>query len=279
MGLNRVSRCCQKLMYTSCSNSLLVLCVVLWSGCDSGQVPSSQDPAAPKPVVFNPSIPMKEVKPGQFTRVTSIRQQVTLTRGFWMGSHEVTQREFESAMGSNPSFFKGETLPVDKVSFLQAVAFCKAITIRDRKAGRITGNMIYRLPTEAEWEYACLAGATTAFSFGDLAQETDAYLWSAENSEDKTNPVSQKKPNAWGLYDMHGNVWEWVVDWFAAHPKEPQLVDPSGPLQGKHRVFKGGGWYHEAKYARSTSRFMMEPGMAINYVGFRVVLAETGKVN
>ena len=78
---------------------------------------------------------------------------------------------------------------------------------------------------------------------------------------------------------MHGNVWEWVVDWFGAHPKEPQLVDPSGPLQGKHRVFKGGGWYHEAKYARSTSRFMMEPGMAINYVGFRVVLSETGNVN
>ena len=78
---------------------------------------------------------------------------------------------------------------------------------------------------------------------------------------------------------MHGNVWEWVEDWFGAHPKEPQLVDPSGPLQGRHRVFKGGGWYHEAKYARSTSRFMMEPGMAINYVGFRVVLSETGNVN
>jgi formylglycine-generating enzyme required for sulfatase activity len=135
-------------------------------------------------VVFNPSIPMKVVKPGQYTRVTSTRQQVTLTRGFWMGSHEVTQREFESAMGGTPSFFKGETLPVDKVSFLQAAAFCKAITIRDRKAGRITENMIYRLPTEEEWEYA-----------------------------------------------------------------------------------------------RSTSRFMMEPGMAINYVGFRVVLAETGNVN
>ena len=201
MGVKRVSPCCHKLMNTSCSNSLLILCVVLWSGCDSGQAPPVQDPAAPKPVVFNPSIPMKEVKPGQYTRVTSTRQQGTLTRGFWMGSHEVTQREFESAMGSNPSFFKGETLPVDKVSFLQAVAFCKAITIRDRKEGRITGNMIYRLPTEAEWEYACLAGATTAFSFGDSEEETDAYLWSAENSEDKTNPVSQKKPNALGLYD------------------------------------------------------------------------------
>ena len=113
MGVKRVSPCCHKLMNTSCSNSLLILCVVLWSGCDSGQAPPVQAPAAPKPVVFNPSIPMKEVKPGQYTRVTSTRQQVTLTRGFWMGSHEVTQREFESAMGITPSFFKGETLPVD----------------------------------------------------------------------------------------------------------------------------------------------------------------------
>ena len=120
------------------------------------------------PVVFNPSISMSEFKPGQFIRGTSARQRVSITRGFWMGTHEVTQREFESVMGSTPSFFKGETLPVDKVSFEQAVAFCKALTTGDRKEGRIATNMIYRLPTEAEWEYACLAGATTAFSFWRL---------------------------------------------------------------------------------------------------------------
>ena len=250
---------------------LTTIAAVLLAGCDSSQ--------APGPVVFNPSIPMREIQPGQYTRVTDIRQRVTLTRGFWIGIHEVSQREYESMTGSNPSFFQGETLPVEKVSFLQAEAFCKALTARDREAGRIPANLIYRLPTEAEWEYACLAGATTAFSFGDADEEAEAHAWSAENADDKTNRVGEKNPNAWGLHDMHGNVWEWVSDWFAAHPKDPELANPSGPPAGRHRVFKGGGWYHEAKFARSTSRFMMEPGMAINYVGFRVVLAKAGNAN
>ena len=258
-------------MNTFCRNSLLFLCVAFWPGCDSGQ--------APEPVVFNPSLPMRELQPGQFPRVPATRQRVTLPRGFWIGTHEVAQREYESVMGSNPSFFQGETLPVEKVSFLQAEAFCKALTARDREAGRIPANLIYRLPTEAEWEYACLAGATTAFSFGDADEEAEAHAWSAENADDKTNRVGEKNPNAWGLHDMHGNVWEWVSDWFAAHPKNPELANPSGPPAGRHRVFKGGGWYHEAKFARSTSRFMMEPGMAINYVGFRVVLAKAGNAN
>ena len=256
------------------SKVTLIVSVLVVAGCDAVQDPPSA-PVAHKPVVFNPSISMSEFKPGQFTRVTGARQRVSITRGFWMGTHEITQREFESVMGSNPSFFKGETLPVDKVSFKQAVAFCKALTTGDRKEGRIATNMIYRLPTEAEWEYACLAGATTAFSFGDSEADADAHAWSAENADDKTNLVGQKKPNANGMYDMHGNVWEWVMDWFAPHPKAEQLVDPSGPPEGEHRVFKGGGWYHEAKFARSTSRFMMEPGMSINFVGFRVALVET----
>ena len=191
-----------------------------------------------------------------------------------MGSHEVTQREFESAMGSNPSFFKGEMLPVDKVSFLQAAAFCKAITIRDRKAGRITGNMIYRLPTEAEWEYACLAGATTAFSFGDLAKETDAYLWSAENSEDKTNPVSQKKPNAWGLYDMHGNVWEWCSDWYINSYTNAETTDPQGPSSGTARVLRGGVWGYGPRICRSASRnSTFNCRYYGDWGGFRVVLS------
>ena len=249
-----------------CRYSLLILCAALGPGCDSG--------ATPKPVVFDPSIPVREIAPGQYTRVTGARQQITLTRGFWIGIHEVTQQQYESVMGSNPSFYQGESLPAEKVSFQQAVVFCSTLTRNDREAGRIPVDMIYRLPTEAEWEYSCLAGATTAFSFADSEEEADAHAWTAENADDKTNPVGKKQPNAWGLHDMHGNVWEWVSDWFAAHPKDAVLSDPIGPPAGKHRVFKGGGWYHEAKFARSTSRFMMESGMSINYVGFRVVLAK-----
>ena len=249
-----------------CRNGLLVLSALMWQGCDS--------PDEIKPVVFNPSITMREVQPGKYTRVTNTRQQVTLTRGFWIGINEITQQQYESVTGSNPSFYQGDSFPVEKVSFMLANEFCNKLTQRDRKAGRIPMNLAYRLPTEAEWEYACLAGANTAFSFGDSEDDANAHFWSAENAEDQSQSVGKKIPNAWGLYDMHGNVWEWVADWFAPHPAESALVDPVGPITGKHRVFKGGGWYHEAKFARSTSRFMMEPGMSINYVGFRVVLSE-----
>ena len=254
-----------------CRNVLLALCALMWEGCDA--------PEESKPVVFNPSIAMREIPPGHYTRVMKIRQEVTLTRGFWIGIHEVTQQQYESVMGSNPSFYQGESLPVEKVSFQQAVAFCSALTRRDREARRIPVDMIYRLPTEAEWEYACLAGSNTAFSFADSEELADAHAWSAENADDKTNVVGKKQPNAWGLHDMHGNVWEWAADWFAPHPADTALVDPIGPPAGKHRVFKGGGWYHEAKFARSTTRFMMEPGMSINYVGFRVVLAKVANAN
>ena len=254
-----------------CRYSLLILCAVLGPGCDSG--------ATPKPVVFDPSIPVREIPPGHYTRVTDIRQQVTLTRSFWIGIHEVTQQQYASLMGSNPSFHRGESLPVEKISFQQAVAFCSTLTRRDREAGRIPVDMIYRLPTEAEWEYACLAGATTPFSFGDTEEEADTHAWTAENADDKTNPVGKKQPNAWGLHDMHGNVWEWVADWFAPHPKDAVLSDPIGSPTGKHRVFKGGGWYHEAKFVRSTTRFMMEPAMSINFVGFRLVLANVKTAN
>lgn len=254
----------------------LMSSMVLLAGCDSGSTPEIPAPVEPKPFVFNPSIRLAAVDPGRYVRKTDVQQVITLTKRFWIGTHEISQKEYESVMGSNPSFFKGESLPVEKVKFDQAVAFCKALTLRDRWEGRIRQDMIYRLPTEAEWEFACLGGATTPFSFGEESQ-TAEFVWAAENSGDKTQPVGQKKPNAWGLYDMHGNVWEWVVDWFAPHSKDTQLTDPEGPITGEHKVFKGGGWSHEAKFARATSRFMMAPDMGINFVGFRVVLSELSK--
>lgn len=274
MGKNKLSLCARRRMNTLCPKKLVwMICGLLFAGCDATQPHEPAAPIEPKPFVFNPSIRMVAVDPGRYVRVTDVQQTITLTKRFWIGTHEISQAEYQSVMGSNPSFFKGETLPVEKVKFDQAVEFCRALTLKDRKAGRIRQDMIYRLPTEAEWEFACLGGATTPFSFSDIDKVGD-FVWSAENGEDKTQPVGGKKPNAWGLYDMHGNVWEWVVDWFAPHPKESQLTDPEGPPSGEHKVFKGGGWSHEAKFSRATSRFMMAPDMGINFVGFRVVLSE-----
>ena len=267
-------------MTLSSHNTLLMLCISLCCvGCDSGQAPGNPKAPVSNPQsgTLNPSIGMKFIKPGQFVRLTSRSQLVSITQGFWIGVHEITQKKYESVMSANPSFFKGPDLPVEKVSFLQALDFCRTLTAQDRKAGRISADMAYRLPTEAEWEYACLATAATAFSFGETEESVEEYAWTAETADDRTQPVGLKKPNAWGLHDMHGNVWEWVVDWFAPHPKAEQLVDPTGPPEGKHRVFKGGGWYHEAKFSQSTTRFMMDPGVSINYVGLRLVLAKRGE--
>ncbi len=263
-------------MSSPCEIFLLLFCIGLLAGCDNKQKTEKLTPLVPhqKTVSFNPSVRMKPIKPGQYVRVTSRRQQVAITRGFWIGVYEVTQQEYESVMGSNPSFFKGSNLPVEKVTYLRSQAYCRALTDRDRKAGRIPADMAYRLPTEAEWEYACLAGADTAFSFGDSPEATEDHAWTTETADDRTQPVGQKKPNLLGLHDMHGNVWEWCTDWFAPHPTVDQLVDPVGPPSGDRKVFKGGSWYHEAKFSRSTSRFVMEPGMSINYVGFRLVLAK-----
>ncbi len=251
----------------------IIVCVFIAIGCDSSQPQEESLPVKSKPFVFNPSVNLIAIDPGRYVRVTDLQQGISISQRFWIGSHEITQGEYESLMGQNPSFFKGEKLPVEKVSFDQAVAFCKALTIKDISENRIRQNMMYRLPSEAEWEFACLGGVTSPFSFGEVVQSDD-YAWSAENAGDKTQLVGMKKPNAWGLYDMHGNVWEWVLDWFAPHPKDLQLTDPIGPTTGKHKVFKGGGWYHEVKFSKANSRFMMAPDMGINFVGFRVVLSE-----
>jgi formylglycine-generating enzyme required for sulfatase activity len=129
----------------------------------------------------------------------------------------------------------------------------------------------YRLPSEAEWEYACRAGTTNRFSFGDDPGQADLYAWTSENSDGKPHPVGLKRPNPWGLYDMHGNVWEWCSDWFAPFPKA-DLRDPAGAPPGKFKVFRGGGWNNDVEFARSGNRFMMSPSNGIHFVGFRLAL-------
>jgi formylglycine-generating enzyme required for sulfatase activity len=212
------------------------------------------------------------IKAGSFVRQ---KYPVTLSRDFWLGKYEVTQGEYTSVMGKNPSHFAGETnRPVEKLSYFDAVAYCSAVTKREEVEGRLPSGYSYRLPTEAEWEYACRAGTTNLFSFGDAATEADQYAWTLENSDGTTHPVGQKRPNPWGLYDMHGNVWEWCSDWFVPYPAM-DLKDPAGPAGGKFKVFRGGGWNHALEFARSRNRFMMSPSNGIYFVGFRLALSQS----
>ncbi len=213
---------------------------------------------------------MVRIPAGTFVR---LGHRVTLSHDFWMGRFEVTQEEFAGLMGRNPSHFQDTVAgkPVEKVSQLEAAAFCVALTRKEREAGHLPPGYAYRLPTEAEWEYACRAGSTNRYSFGDDPSVAGEYAWTLENSESKTHPVGQKRANAWGLHDMHGNVWEWCSDWFAKFPVGP-LIDPVGAPPGEFKVFRGGGWDKEIEYARSGNRFMMKPSNGIYFVGFRVCL-------
>ena len=129
---------------------------------------------------------------------------------------------------------------------------------------------MYRLPTEAEWEYASRAGTTTRWSFGDDASQLGRYAWHAENAGGQTHPVGQLQPNPWGLYDMYGNVWEWVQDWYGNYTSGT-AVDPAGPSSGSNRVFRGGGWSYGAGYCRSALRSYGAPGSRVGYLGFRLL--------
>lgn len=206
---------------------------------------------------------------------------VTISRGFWMEKYEVTQGEYLAVMGYNPSNFStnngyadGQSRPVETVSWDEATAYCAALTQRERLAGRIGTNSVYRLPTEAEWEYACRGWTSTRLSYGDDPGYTNLalYAWYYDNNGGESHPVGQKLPNPWGLYDMHGNVWEWCQDWWGDYPGG-MAVDPQGPATGSYRVFRGGGWYGPASIRRSAYRFRNSPAdWGIN-LGFRVVLA------
>jgi formylglycine-generating enzyme required for sulfatase activity len=151
--------------------------------------------------------------------------QVTISRGFWIGQTEVTQEAWQRIKGTNPSWFKGAKLPVDSVSWGEAKSYCQAVGMR--------------LPIEAEWEYAARAGSSQD-PYGDL----DQIAWWFGNSEKMTHPVGTKQANPWDLYDMLGNVWEWVEDWYSARYPDGNAIDPKGPESGKVRTLRGGAWRH-----------------------------------
>jgi formylglycine-generating enzyme required for sulfatase activity len=195
------------------------------------------------------------------------QHKVKISRGLWMGIYEVTQAQYQSVMGTNPSCFKGDNLPVETVSWDDAVEFCRRLSQKEDKT--------YRLPTEAEWEYACRAGTTTRFYYGDDLDESKLgeYAWYGSNSDGKTHPVGQKKSNAFGLYDMHGNVWEWCQDWYDEkyYSNKPE-VDPPGPASGQYRVLRGGNWSGNALDCRVADRVNDSLSSRDNGIGFRVVL-------
>lgn len=205
------------------------------------------------------------------------RIAVTISRGFWMGKYEVTQGEYLAVMGSNPSVFTGDLhRPVDRVYWYNATNYCGKLTQQERAAGRIGSNSAYRLPTEAEWEYACRAWTSDRqFNYGDDPGYTNLanYAWYAANSGGTTHPVGQKLPNPWGLYDMYGNVWEWCQDWFGGY-SGGIAVDPQGPAAGAYHVVRGGSWDYPGRSCRSGSRDDGDlPDHNYFYFGFRVVLA------
>ena len=220
--------------------------------------------------------------------IESPQAVVTISKGFCIGKYEVSQGDYLAVIGSNPSYFNGDrsgppdndqdygidlARPVEQVSWIDATNYCAHLTTLERAARRIPTNAVYRLPTEAEWEYACRAGTTTRFYYGDDPGYTNLanYAWYGD-AFGMTHPGGELIPNAWGLYDMAGNVWEWCRDWYAAYPGGIP-TDPQGPVTGTYRVWRGGDWFSVAKYQRTARRFNHLPTFVDDGLGFRVVLA------
>ena len=200
--------------------------------------------------------------------------EVSLSKGFWMQQTELTQTQYEALMGVNPSHFRGDSNPVESVDFSDANEFCRRLG--ELPPEKTSGNL-YRLPTEAEWEYACRAGSTSSFCFGDDEAMLEDYGWFNKNATRTTHAVGSKKPNAWRLHDMHGNVGEWCSDFYAPYPSAPQ-TDPHGPESGGDVVVRGGGWFFVPQNARSAHRDAYPKGARYVGLGFRLV-AEPAKLD
>ena len=247
-------------------------------------VPIHAQPKKAPPKNFTNSIGMKFVwiPPGNFMMGSPKEEEkrepnetlhkVTLTKGFYMGVYAVTQEQWQAVMGNNPSYFKKEQekkLPVDSVSWDDCHEFVKKLRGKDKK--------LYRLPTEAEWEYSCRAGAKTPFHFGETISTDQANyngLGTYGNGKTginrkKTVPVGSFPANAWGLHDMHGNVLQWCRDWFGDYPQK-DVVDPQGPENGIMRVLRGGSYDVIPQRCRSAFRVWSEPGLRSSICGFRV---------
>lgn len=209
---------------------------------------------------------------------------VTLSRGYWLGQTEVTQGLWQKVMGTTPWSGKryvkeGSTYPATFVNWEDATQFCERLTERERAAGRLPSGWSYRLPTEAEWEYACRAGTKTDYSIDEAPGNLGKYDWFEENAwnvgEKYAHAVGLKRANAWNLHDMHGNVWEWCQDVYTE-----ELPGGSNPLAitgGSKRVYRGGTWASSDRYCRSACRSKFEPSYRTEELGFRLALSPSGK--
>jgi|GEM_PF-658382 len=213
------------------------------------------------------------IKPGSFMMGAGAEaHRVRLSKGFWMGKYEVTQEQWEKIMGNKPSSFKGANLPVENVSWNDCQEFLKKLNaLFEKRKGKL-GNGEFRLPTEAQWEYACRAGTRTVFYTGDADGDLDRAGWYQGNAGGATHTVGQKEKNAWGLYDMHGNVWEWCEDWFGPYAAG-DATDPTGPSVGSTRVLRGGSWDHATRFCLSAYRYNLVPTFRNFNIGFRVVVS------
>ena len=239
--------------------------------------------------------------PGRFTmgspasepghRADEATVDVTITREFWMAAGETTQGQWRRIVGAFPgqgpseTFGVGDEVPLYWVSYVEAEAFCEALTARARRASAIDADQAFRLPTEAQWEYACRAGTTTAFAYGETLTPVQANIGPERPEGDRTRPPTRQAtpagryaPNAWGLYDMHGNLFEWCRDWY--HARLPGGVDPDlSGVKGEpnrdgsfSRVRRGGAWNDPSRFCRSAQRLRYEPERSSDHIGFRVAL-------
>ena len=202
------------------------------------------------------------VPAGTFTMGSTVRpdevpHRVRISRPFFIGETEVTQREWVAVMGANPSAYKAADAPVERVTWLDVQEFLRRLNAR--------GGGPFRLPTEAEWEYACRAGNTSEYNTGARLDKADANY-----DGEHPLPVRSFDPNAWGLYDMHGNVWEWCADEYCPYPRS-DAVDPFNRCNSPYKVIRGGSWYFGADSARSALRYTHEPQLRGFSIGFRVV--------
>ena len=251
--------------------------------------PSPSLTDAPLEITNSIGMKLRYIQAGKFRMGTrgdqkvEFQHEVEITQPFYLGVYEVTQGQYQQVMDENPSQFKeGPEYPVETVTWFDANEFCRRLSLLEAESRQ--GRM-YLLPTEAQWEYCCRAGTSTTYFFGDDAGEVSKYAWTKENSDSKSHPVGKKAPNAWGLYDMIGNVWEWTWDKYRAEyyksspPKDPMGLregpprDPNNPGIGGARVLRGGSWDFGVMYCRDAFRLGdFAPTNCNTSIGFRVIL-------